>query len=175
MQVYSLLPPPVEYAQIDWHDFVIVETISFRESEAGTYEMFFLMASVLCLVTHKAPRLFSLHCHSCCHKPSFPLLAVWKKWNFNPSFSFRIAGNFWGRKFSRILWFCGYLWKFSLLNLGAWRPLAWQKQAIHESFLCENRIFHQFAKAFSLKSFPLYGTFKGYKPFCFLSTPLSSL
>ena len=28
-------PPPVEYAQIDWHDFVIVETISFRESEAG--------------------------------------------------------------------------------------------------------------------------------------------
>lgn len=25
----------VEYAQIDWHDFVIVETINFRESEAG--------------------------------------------------------------------------------------------------------------------------------------------
>ena len=27
----------VEYSQIDWHDFVIVETISFRESEAGTF------------------------------------------------------------------------------------------------------------------------------------------
>ena len=25
----------VEYAQIDWHSFVIVETINFRESEAG--------------------------------------------------------------------------------------------------------------------------------------------
>ncbi|XP_019853715.1 PREDICTED: splicing factor 3A subunit 1-like [Amphimedon queenslandica] len=25
----------VEYAQIDWHDFIIVETINFRESEAG--------------------------------------------------------------------------------------------------------------------------------------------
>lgn len=26
----------VEYAQIDWHDFVLVETIDFRESETGT-------------------------------------------------------------------------------------------------------------------------------------------
>ena len=25
----------MEYAQIDWHSFVIVETINFRESEAG--------------------------------------------------------------------------------------------------------------------------------------------
>ena len=25
----------VEYAQIDWHDFVLVETIDFRESETG--------------------------------------------------------------------------------------------------------------------------------------------
>ncbi len=25
----------VEYAQIDWHDFVICETINFREDEAG--------------------------------------------------------------------------------------------------------------------------------------------
>ena len=27
----------VEYAQIDWHDFVIVETINFRENEAGPF------------------------------------------------------------------------------------------------------------------------------------------
>ena len=25
----------VEYAQIDWHDFVVVETISFRDDETG--------------------------------------------------------------------------------------------------------------------------------------------
>ncbi len=25
----------MEYAQIDWHDFVIVETINFKESETG--------------------------------------------------------------------------------------------------------------------------------------------
>ncbi len=26
----------VEYAQIDWHDFILVETINFKESEMGT-------------------------------------------------------------------------------------------------------------------------------------------
>ena len=26
----------VEYASIDWHDFVVVETIAFREDESGT-------------------------------------------------------------------------------------------------------------------------------------------
>ena len=36
-------------------------------------------------------------------------------------------------------------------------PLARQKWAIHESFLCENCIFHQFAKVLSFKSFPLCG------------------
>ena len=40
----------------------------------------------------------------------------------------------------------------------AWRPLVRQKRVIHESFLCENHIFHQFAKIFSLENFPLYGT-----------------
>ena len=33
----------------------------------------------------------------------------------------------------------------------------WQKQEIHDSFLCKNCIFHQFAKVFSLESFLLYG------------------
>ena len=39
-------------------------------------------------------------------------------------------------------------------NLGAWCLLAQHKRAIQE--LQENRIFHQFTKVFSLKSFPLY-------------------
>ena len=36
---------------------------------------------------------------------------------------YRIVGNFWGRKLSRILQFCGCLRKFSPWNLGAWYPL----------------------------------------------------
>ena len=35
-------------------------------------------------------------------------------------------------------------------------PLVQQKQAIRENFLSKNRVFHQFVKVFSLKSFPLY-------------------
>ena len=61
-----------------------------------------------------------------------------------------------GRKLSQISRFCGYPQKFSLRNLGAWCPLAWQKRAIHEIFLRENCIYHQFAKVFPLGSFPLY-------------------
>ena len=68
-----------------------------------------------------------------------------------------IAENFRGRKLSWILRFCGYSRKFFPWNSGVWRPLAWQQRAIRESFLCENCIFHQFAKVFSLESFPLYG------------------
>ena len=36
---HLLLLHTVEYAQIDWHSFVIVETINFRESEAGKNEL----------------------------------------------------------------------------------------------------------------------------------------
>ena len=57
---------------------------------------------------------------------------------------------------SRISWFCGYLWKFSLRNLGVWCPFAWHKRAIHEIFLRKNRLFHQFMKVFSHDSFLLY-------------------
>ena len=72
---------------------------------------------------------------------------------------YRIAGNFQGRKPSRIsLFCCGCLQKFSLQNLGVWHPLAWHKRAIRESFLHENHIFHQFTKLFSLESFPLYSS-----------------
>jgi len=82
-------------------------------------------------------------------------------WEVHPAFQhthkyYRIAENFRGRKLLRISRFCGYLWKFSPQNWGAWCPLAQQKRAIRESFLHENRIFHQFAKVFSLESFPLY-------------------
>ena len=70
--------------------------------------------------------------------------------------TYRIAENFQGRKLSRISRFCGYLRKFSLRNLGAWHPLTPYKRVICKSFLRENRIFHQFAKVFFLKSFPLY-------------------
>ena len=72
--------------------------------------------------------------------------------------NYHIAGNFRGRKLSQFSRFCGYLRKFSPRNLGAWCPLARQKQAIRESFLCENHIFHQSVKLFSLESFPLDGT-----------------
>jgi len=40
--------------------------------------------------------------------------------------------------------FCGYLQKLSPQNLGVWHPLAAQASNL-QSFLCENRIFHQFA------------------------------
>ena len=52
------------------------------------------------------------------------------------------------------------LWLFAKVfsaKFGARHPLAQQNQAIGKSFLCENQIFHQFTKVFSLESFPLYG------------------
>ena len=52
------------------------------------------------------------------------------------------------------------LWLFVKVfsaKFGAWRPLAWQKEAIRKGFVYENCIFHQFAKVFSLECFPLYG------------------
>ena len=77
-----------------------------------------------------------------------------KDWIFHTC-EYRIAGKFCGRKPLRISQFCGYSQKFSLRNLELWCPLVQQKRAICESFLHENRIFHQFAKVFSLRSFPL--------------------
>ena len=34
---FPLLPYAVEYSQVDWHEFVLVETINFRETETGEY------------------------------------------------------------------------------------------------------------------------------------------
>ena len=50
------------------------------------------------------------------------------------------------------------LWLFAKVfseKFGGVAPLVLQKRAIRES---ENCIFHQFAKVFSLKSFPLYSS-----------------
>lgn len=33
---------PVAFAQIDWHDFVVVETVNFREEESGIYSSILL-------------------------------------------------------------------------------------------------------------------------------------
>ena len=61
-----------------------------------------------------------------------------------------MAGNFRGRKPSRISRFCGCLRKFSLWNLGVWYLLARHKRAIRESFLRENHI----RKSFLPQKFP---------------------
>ena len=67
---------------------------------------------------------------------------------------YRIAENFLANFV--VLWLCA---KVFSTKLGAWHSLAPNKRAIHKSFLCENHIFHQSAKVFSLESFPLYGSF----------------
>ena len=52
-----------------------------------------------------------------------------------------------------VLWL--YMKVFSA-KFGAWCPLVWQKRAIHESFLCENRIFYQLRKFSPLKVCQVY-------------------
>ena len=90
------------------------------------------------------------------------LVAKYQAVQFFPSClssDYHIARNFQERKLLRILRFCGYLRKFSLqTDLWEWGSLVQQKWVICESFLCENCIFHQFAKVLSLESFPVYGT-----------------
>ena len=66
--------------------------------------------------------------------------------------------NFRVRKLSRILQFSGYLWKFSLQNLG-----------VGHLWCCKSE---QSAKFFSLESFLLYGTLS--KNLCVLTKVLSS-
>ena len=63
------------------------------------------------------------------------------------------------RKLSREKTFTNFAFIFFWLskkvfstNFGAWCPLTWRRWAIHASFLYKNRIFHQFAKVFSLES-----------------------
>ena len=63
-----------------------------------------------------------------------------------------------GGKISRMKTFVNFIvwWLFTKVfsaKLEVWCPLARHERS---SFLCENRIFHQFVKFFSLESFPLY-------------------
>ena len=60
-----------------------------------------------------------------------------------------------GRKLLRISWFCGYLWKFSLKFVGM-ASVGATKGSNLQMFSPRKLYFHQFAKVFSLKSFPLY-------------------
>ena len=64
-------------------------------------------------------------------------------------------------KLSREITFANFtvLWLYAKVfsvKFGVWRPLALQKRAIRESFLCENRIFTNLRKVPSLEGFPLY-------------------
>ena len=60
--------------------------------------------------------------------------------------TYRIVGNFRGRKLSRISWFYGYSQKCS-----PWHSLVRQKWAIHESFLSKIVYFHNSRKLSPLK------------------------
>ena len=75
-------------------------------------------------------------------------------------YTHHIAGNFRGRKLSRITLFCGYPRIFSSQNLGVWHPLT--RPAICKTFSMKIVFFTNSQKFFSLESFPLYGTL-----FCF--------
>ena len=75
-------------------------------------------------------------------------------------YTHHIAGNFRGRKLSRITLFCGYPRIFSSQNLGVWHPLT--RAAICKTFSMKIVFFTNSQKFFSLESFPLYGTL-----FCF--------
>ena len=70
---------------------------------------------------------------------------------------YRIAGNFWGRKFSWISRFESHPQKFSPRNFGHAAPTYVWFQAIRESFLREILTSYGSAKVFSLESLPLYG------------------
>ena len=45
MCVYST----VAYAQIDWHDFVVVETVDFQQNETGMWKLSFDLRQGLCV------------------------------------------------------------------------------------------------------------------------------
>ena len=81
---------------------------------------------------------------------------------------YRIAGNFRGKKLSRISLFCAYQRKFSQrLFEGSFNTVGTSEQSTKVSL--RNSIFHQFAKVFSRKRFLLYGS---YNPNPFFQTQI---
>ena len=71
--------------------------------------------------------------------------------------SYCIAGNFRGRKLSRISRFFSHPRKFSPRNSRHATPIIRSVFAFRESFLCEMLLSYRSAKVFSLENFPLYG------------------
>ena len=71
---------------------------------------------------------------------------------------YRIAGNFRGRKLSRISRFFSLPRKFSPRNSRHATPIMRPVLTFRESFLREMLLSYRSAKVFSLENFPLYGT-----------------
>ena len=88
---------------------------------------------------------------------------------FFSTLTYRIAGNFRGRKLSRISRFSRHPPKFSLRNSRHATPIMRPILTFRESFLREMLLSYRSAKVFSLENFPLYGTFS----FSSLSVSLS--
>ena len=70
--------------------------------------------------------------------------------------TYHIAGNFRGRKLSRLSRFESHPRKFCPWNFGHAAPTYVWLQAICESFLCEILTYYGSTKVFSLESLPLY-------------------
>ena len=79
---------------------------------------------------------------------------------------YRIAGNFRGRKLSRISRFFSHPRKFSPRNSRHATPIIRSVFAFRESFLHEMLLSYRSAKVFSLENFPLYGTYRGFSTLC---------
>ena len=74
-----------------------------------------------------------------------------------PLFMYRIAGNFRGRKLSRISRFFRHPRKFSPRNSRHATPIMRPILTFRESFLREMLLSYWSVKIFSLENFPLYG------------------
>ena len=72
---------------------------------------------------------------------------------------YRMAGNFRGRKLSRISRFFSHPRKFSPRNSRHATPIMRPVLTFRESFLREMLLSYRSAKVFSLENFPLYGNF----------------
>ena len=64
----------VEYSQVDWHEFVLVETVNFRETETGkcTYTVFHQEPAYICTKHYYAREVvyLAVYCGVCCRLPT---------------------------------------------------------------------------------------------------------